>query len=592
MTEYTYEDKLLFVKNLYCPARQVAAETGCSWELILAQAVQETGWGKKVLPGTNNIFNIKANAGWSGESKMFHVSEINANGEKIWVDDLFRVYLSVLDSLRDRQIFLAANPRFARAGLFDADVKGDLVSEARALQQAGYATDPKYASELEDVYKGKTMQRAIAAAKQEGCAGCLPVINVRVLDAARQPIVNAKLKATQGAKTAEFVTDEVGYAQIKAAQAGGPVSVRVWSERDRQWVTADGTLTPSSTSIAVTLMAPTITVTMSTELHKQSGALPVPNKDATTGKPEVHPRNAQYDTYTIKKGDSLSGIAKAHSTSYVNLARLNGIVSPYCIYPGQIIQVPPRNAGSSLANVVSQSMQTKEKSTIGGVSSVSSIARTKEQPDSVAAVQLRDGEKPENVLHVIQYRSETDHPQTDLMAGRHAPWMQIAEREFKAGVRRRGTKHPDQHIIEYFTATSVGRQKTDMIAYCAAFINWCMTQCGYDGSHSAMANSFAKWGRPTRENMPAYGAVALVHFPEGGYHVTFVNGRPSNMAHGPLIATLGGNQGRDHEVSHSKLPASWVTHYRFPYGYEEIDEDYELNAVQVDSARMSAASTR
>ena len=44
--EYTYEDKLDFIAELYCPARVIADQTGCSWELILGQAAGETGWGE------------------------------------------------------------------------------------------------------------------------------------------------------------------------------------------------------------------------------------------------------------------------------------------------------------------------------------------------------------------------------------------------------------------------------------------------------------------------------------------------------------------------------------------------------------------
>ena len=66
--EYTYEQKIAFIKSLYCPARAVSAETGCSWELILAQAAGETGWGEKTLPGTNNVFNIKSSAQWKGSA--------------------------------------------------------------------------------------------------------------------------------------------------------------------------------------------------------------------------------------------------------------------------------------------------------------------------------------------------------------------------------------------------------------------------------------------------------------------------------------------------------------------------------------------
>jgi flagellum-specific peptidoglycan hydrolase FlgJ len=82
---YTYEQKIAFIKSLYCPARQCADETGCSWQLILAQAAAETGWGEKILPGTNNIFNIKATPGWNGESKVFNVWE-EVHGETVWVN--------------------------------------------------------------------------------------------------------------------------------------------------------------------------------------------------------------------------------------------------------------------------------------------------------------------------------------------------------------------------------------------------------------------------------------------------------------------------------------------------------------------------
>ncbi|HEY4297392.1 MAG TPA: glucosaminidase domain-containing protein [Paraburkholderia sp.] len=546
---YTTEDKIAFVKSLYCPARQVAAETGCSWELILAQAAQETGWGEKVLPGTNNIFNIKADASWNGESKVFHVWE-TVNGKTVWVDDPFRVYPNVLDSLRDRQKFLAGNPRYAKAGLFDPVVKGDLVKEAEALKKAGYATDDQYAKRLQEVYRGKTMQCAIAAAKAEGCKGSLPTIELRVLDAARVPMENAKLKVTQGTKTIEFTTDVDGRAQIQAAEPGGTLVARIWSEHERQWVavsTGEGTVEPAIPMTAVTLIAPTITVATSTDFHENSNVPPATKTppDASTAQAS----DANYETYRVRKGDTLSRIAKAHSISYVALAQLNEIASPYYIYPGQFVKVPLNRSDVTFTAV-----------------------------------------KPGSKVDVIRSLDEEDHPHTELMSSKQAPWMEIAEGEFKANVRRHGGKYPDQHIREYFDATSMGRQKTDSLAYCAAFANWCLTRAGHEGSHSAMAVSFAKWGRATRGNKPVYGAVALVRFPTGAHHVTFVTGKA--RADGSRIATLGGNQGHAHEVSHSSLPAAWVVHYRLPSDYLELDEDYELKIAGVDGAEMTAASTR
>lgn len=592
--EYSYEDKIGFVKNLYCAARQVADETGCSWQLILSQAAQETGWGEHVLAGTNNIFNIKADSSWSGESKVFTVWE-KVGGEKVWVKAPFRVYGTVLDSLRDRQKFLASNPRYTKAGLFGAEVKGDLYKEATALQHAGYATDERYAAKLKEVYDGKTMQRAIAAARKEGCKGCLPTINVNILDAARVPLANARIRASQGSNTRVLVTDNAGRVQIQAALSGGQILIEVWSEHDSKWIAIEEKITPASPPAAVTLVGPTLVIVSSTEHHEPavgtssaatavSAAPRSPVAGASIGEP--HSAHVTQEHYTIRKGDSLSRIAKAHSTSYLTLARLNGIASPYYVYPGQILKVPKAKgtARSSPAAAPSSSHSTADRHRPSSSAVTTPASPGERHSDAPPA-------RPENAVHTVRSRNTSDNPQTDVLSARRAPWMAVAEQEFLAGVRRRGGANPDQHIEEYFTATSLGRQHSDNLAYCAAFVNWCLTRAGYHGNNSAGAASLGNWGRSTKDNKPAYGAVAVVRFSNGGHHVTFVNGRAPSHPHNPLIAILGGNQGNHHEVSHSHVPASWITHYRFPIDYVESDEDYELALTETDNATMTAAST-
>lgn len=151
-----------FVADLYPAATKVAKDTGMSRELILSQAALETGWGEKVLPGTNNYFNIKATPDWTGPTKTFKVPEYDAtSGKTVMEDAQFRVYGSKEEALTDRVKFLQENPRYGKSGIFDAGVKGDLIKEATALQKAGYATDPDYASKLAAVYNGPTMQRGI-----------------------------------------------------------------------------------------------------------------------------------------------------------------------------------------------------------------------------------------------------------------------------------------------------------------------------------------------------------------------------------------------------------------------------------------------
>lgn len=158
--------KIKFIVDLYPAAMECARQTGCSSELILAQAALETGWGQKVFPGTNNIFNIKADKSWRGERATFNVHEYQ-RGKKIFVDADFRVYPDLTAALLDRTEFLKNNPRYKKAGLFDEGVKGNLEAEAKALQRAGYATDPNYAKTMIKIFNGPTMRKAIAEAKAQ-----------------------------------------------------------------------------------------------------------------------------------------------------------------------------------------------------------------------------------------------------------------------------------------------------------------------------------------------------------------------------------------------------------------------------------------
>lgn len=46
-----------------------------------------------------------------------------------------------------------------------------------------------------------------------------------------------------------------------------------------------------------------------------------------------------YQTYTVKKGDTLSAIAKKYGTTYQKIASDNGIENPNLIYPGQKLTI-------------------------------------------------------------------------------------------------------------------------------------------------------------------------------------------------------------------------------------------------------------
>lgn len=58
---------------------------------------------------------------------------------------------------------------------------------------------------------------------------------------------------------------------------------------------------------------------------------------------------ASEDVYTVKAGDTLSGIATKHGTTYQKLAAYNGIKNPNLINVGQKIKIPAGNTGATPA---------------------------------------------------------------------------------------------------------------------------------------------------------------------------------------------------------------------------------------------------
>jgi lipoprotein NlpD len=54
-------------------------------------------------------------------------------------------------------------------------------------------------------------------------------------------------------------------------------------------------------------------------------------------------------TYTVKRGDTLSAIARRHKLDYKELARWNRIARDYVIHPGQTLRLSPPARGASAA---------------------------------------------------------------------------------------------------------------------------------------------------------------------------------------------------------------------------------------------------
>jgi flagellar protein FlgJ len=148
-----------FRQQLWAHAKDAARRLDLAPEVLIAQAALETGWGRSVPRfsdgrSSHNLFGIKADSSWSGERVVNTTLEF-ANGLPVLRRDGFRAYRSYGESFADYVRFLRSNPRYAQA----LSLTRDSAAYLRALQKAGYATDPNYADKIQAILEGDFLER-------------------------------------------------------------------------------------------------------------------------------------------------------------------------------------------------------------------------------------------------------------------------------------------------------------------------------------------------------------------------------------------------------------------------------------------------
>ncbi|MDO9220137.1 MAG: flagellar assembly peptidoglycan hydrolase FlgJ [Thiobacillus sp.] len=142
-----------FVQRLLPHAQAASASSGIPAHFMMGQAALETGWGRAEIRGadgqnSHNLFGIKAGGSWTGRTVDIVTTEY-VNGKPQKQVDTFRAYDSYADSFRDYASLLQGNARYQNVVAAGHSAAGF----AQGLQQAGYATDPKYAQKLMSVIR-------------------------------------------------------------------------------------------------------------------------------------------------------------------------------------------------------------------------------------------------------------------------------------------------------------------------------------------------------------------------------------------------------------------------------------------------------
>lgn len=137
-----------FIQKMLPSAVAASKTLGVDATTLLAHAALETGWGRATPTSaegkaSNNLFGIKAGSTWRGESVGAATVEFDKGVASQRVER-FRAYDSPQASFTDYVAMLRDSPRYAAA----LGQGGDVGAFASALQNAGYATDPRYAQKL------------------------------------------------------------------------------------------------------------------------------------------------------------------------------------------------------------------------------------------------------------------------------------------------------------------------------------------------------------------------------------------------------------------------------------------------------------
>lgn len=140
-----------FLDQLLPGARACQRTAGIPVSFTLAQAALESSWGARA-PG-NNLFGMKAAAGWRGPSVDVPTHEV-VKGQRVAIVAQFRAYATWADCLADHAQFFLQNPRYA-ACFREKTGEG----WARTVAAAGYATDPAYANKLIDIIRARNLVR-------------------------------------------------------------------------------------------------------------------------------------------------------------------------------------------------------------------------------------------------------------------------------------------------------------------------------------------------------------------------------------------------------------------------------------------------
>lgn len=179
--------------------------TGILASITIAQGAIESGWGA-AAPG-NNLFGIK------GGGQEFVTTEYT-NGHFVKIIGGFRTYDSWEGSVIDHSEFLIANSRYKASGFLNAARSLIMLGLLVRLQNAGYASDPKYAVKLIQIIQSNRLDNYDILEVEDDMPKLDPGVALTMINTFLKPswaAADAQLKAAQDSNKAAAWKEQRDY---------------------------------------------------------------------------------------------------------------------------------------------------------------------------------------------------------------------------------------------------------------------------------------------------------------------------------------------------------------------------------------------
>ncbi|MHA5140173.1 LysM peptidoglycan-binding domain-containing protein, partial [Oenococcus oeni] len=307
--------------------------------LTAAQAILESGWGTSTLASEyHNLFGIKGS--YNGQTVDMPTEEYYS-GAYHEIDDYFRGYASDSESITDYEELLSENSRYS-----NLIGETDAATAAEEIYEDGYATDPDYTEELEEIINEYNLTAWDSLAfKYSGTV-------VTTTGSTSTPTSSTSSSSTSSSSKSYTVAS--GDTLTSIAKAYGTTVSAI--------ATANNISNPDYIYVGEVL-----TIGSSTSTSTSTSTPTSSTSSSST--------SSSSKSYTVASGDTLTSIAKAYGTTVSAIATANNISNPDYIYVGEVLTIGSSTSTSTSSTSSSSTSSSSKSYTVASGDTLTSIAK-------------------------------------------------------------------------------------------------------------------------------------------------------------------------------------------------------------------------